>query len=267
MEASRVAASPLVHRFSGQIEELSIDSEGMNVFSKLIETVTYFSNLNSLTLVAYSFQYCRDLEFNDASEKQRQIFAQLKYLKIYDGCGIFNSIVENILWAAGNLETLILITTAINRVSFDAVKCMQGLKKLCFSASLYETHHLIVGINENGLSLPELERLTTFNGVLPPLKSLPKLKWLTMRNHSYREFDTSRIWGLRAINPQLETLHFVELDFNPNIIRVIRGFKNLKSLELRLVEVVRNRLSGILIGEFAEIYICSTECGLYLGNS
>ncbi|XP_055643759.1 uncharacterized protein LOC129779972 [Toxorhynchites rutilus septentrionalis] len=256
LEDMGLTISPFLQMFSTQIEELDVKFQDQQLLFSIIGSGT-FTNLHSLTLsTASGFHFARPYGPYDSHDRYLQIFAQLKYLKICDDDSSFCATYKDIFQVAKNLETLIVHGTAMRDDSFNAIGDLKKLKELCLRVDIH-SHRSV-----NKLSLPLLEKMSTYVDSFVPFESAPKLKRLCIENEyifkvSARSVaaNSNLIRYLRIINQQLEELHLKEMVLENPLINQICALKKLTTLKLTAVNVKEAPIYRIL-SELPQLEYC-----------
>ncbi|XP_058837196.1 uncharacterized protein LOC131693418 [Topomyia yanbarensis] len=249
LEVSGSTVSPLVRLFSGQIENLSVTFEHIAQFSVTVGPIK-FANLNSLTLIARSDDV---FPVPNVSLIHAKLFGRLKYLKLVDVENMFHPFYKAILREAKNLETLIIHGQNMGKGAFEEIGNLQKLVEL----------QLMVYIEKldtaKKLSLPNLKLLTTFVGSLIPLDSVPKLRTLSIKNHTpfrMRFFlsDAENLHSFfRVFSQQLEVLRLDKTStlFN-SFAKAVCTMKRLKVLEMVDVETEQKDIE-LIVGSLKQL--------------
>lgn len=233
----QLRVSSLVQMFNDKIEKLGLCFLDIEIFYKTIQNRT-LANLHSLTLITGFLPRLDQLELFTYDNNPRRIFAQLKYLKICDDYGTFYSLYEGIFRHSKKLETLIIISPAISEAAFNTVSEIKQLKELYLLVKIDGYYEV------GGLCLPHLEKLTTFVGAFAPLRSVPKMESLCIKHPDWAVNKIEDVnqeslrKSLQVINLRLKILHLIKVDVNDRLFEAIRGFRNLRSLKMRLVTIV-----------------------------
>lgn len=233
----------LVEKFAEHIEHLECSS------LRSIQDVKC-SNLQSLILDQQRRATCNCVFHNDVPLVKKQIFSNLKYLKICNDYNFINMEFERIFRSCENLETLIIFGMSMNENAFRAICDMKRLKELWLLVDLRESDRM------NSLSLPELEKIALYAGTTAPLGNLPKLKSLRLESHTRSRMKISE--GaceryLRAIGDQIEVLHLGKVILDASLIDALPKFENVKTLEMKRMEVVSSFISRISVEWFVNL--------------
>ncbi|XP_055523223.1 uncharacterized protein LOC129717371 [Wyeomyia smithii] len=237
------AIAPMVRRFSGQIEDLSITFQHLQCFSPSIDTLS-FENLRSLTLNAEPEHSFLESTFN---AQHVQLFSRLTYLKLTDTGDAFYPVYKNIFQAACNLETLIIYGQDISEDAFNVLGSLEKLKELQLMIHIEKTDSV------RKLSFPKLTRLKTFVGSLIPLENVPQLRILTVANHTpfrmrFLFSDAEKLMTFfGAFRQQLEVLKLDKISTLYNTFaKQICTLTKLKMLEMIDVETEQQDIEWIV---------------------
>ncbi|XP_055640219.1 uncharacterized protein LOC129777767 [Toxorhynchites rutilus septentrionalis] len=245
LEDANMTIALYVMRFSEQIDELTVRfSDKFMLFRTIADWE--FSSVRSLTLCTTNALHLPKLiQYVDFGDRHMRIFARLNYLKISDKENIFFSAYKDIFRASRNLETLIVEGHEMCEDSFNAIGGLRRLKELCLLVDIHRYWDL------RKLSLLELVTLTTYVGVIAPLRNAPKLKRLYIKNKILRgkymfAMDDRHNTYIRAISQKLEYLHIHGVELDDTLCNQICELTNLKTLIMEQVEVQDGGIRQIL---------------------